>query len=48
MVRGSERIQGSSRRVTRGGVSLEEEEETMEEKAEEDRTSVGIDGTGSG
>ena len=33
--------------MTRGGMSLEKEEETMEEEANEERTSVGIGGGGS-
>ena len=32
--------------MTRGGISLEEEEETMENEADEVRTSVGIGGGG--
>ena len=40
-----EGFMGRFRRVARGGISLEEEE-TMEEEAEEERTRVGIRGGG--
>ena len=43
MVRGSERIYGELRKGDeRCFISLEEEEETMKEKADKERPSVGI------